>query len=90
MPVIKPRTHRVRTLRHISRLQEPNRDTLFAYARFIDESTDYVLNQLIDGTLAKDREFVAWRAEHPIAPTADDVSRSPQDADASRSTDVTP
>jgi hypothetical protein len=24
-----------------------------------------VLNQLIDSTIAKDREFVAWRTEHP-------------------------
>ncbi len=65
MPLIKPRTHRVRTLRHISRLQEPNRDALLAYARFIGESPDYVLNQLIDSTLAKDRDFVAWRADQP-------------------------
>jgi hypothetical protein len=67
MPLIKPRTHRVRTLRHISRLQEPNRDTLIAYARFIGETVDYVLNQLIETTLAKDRDFVTWRAEQPSA-----------------------
>ena len=80
MPLIKPRAHRVRTLRHIARLQEPNRDVLVAYAAFIGESQDYVLNQLIDTTLAKDREFVAWRAsretpprtpaDHPPAPDA--------------------
>jgi len=35
------------------------------YARFISDTADYVLNQLIDTTIAKDREFVAWRAEHP-------------------------
>jgi hypothetical protein len=63
MPLIKPRAHRVRTVRHICRLQEPNRDVLVLYARFIGEPPDYVLNQLIDATLAKDREFVAWRAE---------------------------
>ena len=28
MPLIKPRTNRVKTLRHICRLQEPNRDVL--------------------------------------------------------------
>ena len=32
---------------------------------FIGDTADYVLNQLIDTTIAKDREFVAWRAEHP-------------------------
>lgn len=62
MPLIKPRTRRIPVCRHISRLQEPNRDVLVAYAAFIDESPDYVLNQLIDTTLAKDRDFLAWRA----------------------------
>lgn len=34
-----------------------------AYAEFLDESTDYVLNELIDTVLAKDKDFVKWRAE---------------------------
>lgn len=65
MPIIKARTNRVRSVRHICRLQEPNRDALVLYARFIGDTADYVLNQLIETTLAKDREFIAWRAEHP-------------------------
>jgi hypothetical protein len=65
MPLIKPRTNRVKTVRHICRLQEPNRDALVLYARFIGDTVDYVLNQIIDTTIAKDRDFVAWRAEHP-------------------------
>jgi hypothetical protein len=52
-------------MRHICRLQEPNRDALLLYARFIGDTADYVLNQLIDSTIAKDRDFLAWRAEHP-------------------------
>ena len=52
-------------MRHICRLQEPNRDALVLYARFIGDTADYVLNQLIETTLAKDRDFVAWRAEQP-------------------------
>jgi hypothetical protein len=64
MPIIKARANRVRIVRHICRLQEPNRDTLLAYARFIGDSADYILNQLIETTLAKDREFTTWRAEH--------------------------
>ena len=68
MSIIKARTNRVRTVRHICRLQEPNRDALVLYARFIGDTADYVLNQLIDTTIAKDREFVAWRAEHPAEP----------------------
>jgi hypothetical protein len=40
------------------------------YARFIDDTVDYVLNQLIDRTLRKDRDFLAWRAAHPpVSPT---------------------
>ena len=65
MPLIKPRTHRVTIVRHICRLQEPNRDALVLYARFIGDTADYVLNQLIETTIAKDREFVTWRAEQP-------------------------
>ena len=65
MPLIKPRTNRVRTLRHICRLQEPNRDVLLQYAQFIGDTPDYILNQLIDSTLAKDRDFVAWRTDRP-------------------------
>ena len=68
MPLIKARTNRVKSVRHICRLQEPNRDALVLYARFIGDTADYVLNQLIDTTIAKDREFVAWRADHPADP----------------------
>ena len=75
MPLIKARTNRVRTVRHICRLQEPHRDTLVLYARFIGDTADYVVNQLIDSTIARDREFVTWRAERAAGvadqPTAD-------------------
>ena len=70
MSIIKPRANRVRTVRHIARLQEPNRDVLVQYARFIGDTADYVLNQLIDTTLAKDRDFLAWRAEQPTSPSS--------------------
>ena len=65
MPIIKARPNRVRSVRHICHLQEPNRDALVLYARFIGDSVDYVVNQLIATTLVKDRDFVAWRQEHP-------------------------
>lgn len=74
MPIIKPRTNRVRTVRHICRLLEPNRDVLTQYARFIGDTPDYVLNQLIDSTLAKDREFVTWRAGQKSSTDADAAS----------------
>jgi hypothetical protein len=67
MPLIKARTNRVKTVRHICRLQEPNRDVLVLYAKFIGDTADYVVNQLIDTTIAKDREFTAWRAERSAA-----------------------
>lgn len=70
MPFIKARTNRIRTVRHICRLLEPNRDTLVLYARFIGDTPDYVANQLIETTIAKDREFVAWRAERASEATA--------------------
>jgi hypothetical protein len=73
MPLIKPRTNRVKTVRHICRLQEPNRDALVLYARFIGDTADYVLNQLIDTTIAKDREFVTWRAAQRAEPPAQTV-----------------
>ena len=38
-------------------------ETLYAYAQFLGEPTDYVLNQVIDTVLAKDKEFQAWRAD---------------------------
>ena len=81
MPLIKARTNRIRTVRHICRLLEPNRNTLVLYARFIGDTADYVANQLIETKLAKDREFLAWRAEHaadaaaPVAPAASTPSR---------------
>lgn len=63
MPLIKARTRKIRVFRHICRLQEPNRDALLGYAKFIGEPPDYVLNQLIETTLAKDRDFVTWRSD---------------------------
>src|SRR5882672_8792097 len=64
MPLIKPRTRGKQILRHIARLDRENNETLHAYAAFLGESTDYVLNQVIDTVLARDKEFAKWRAEH--------------------------
>ncbi len=65
MPLIKPRTRGKQILRHIARLDRENTETLHAYAAFLGESTDYVLNQVIDTVLAKDKEFAKWRGDHP-------------------------
>ena len=64
MPLIKPRTRGKQIVRHIARLDRENTETLHAYAAFLGESTDYVLNQVIDTVLSKDKEFAKWRADH--------------------------
>jgi len=85
MPVIKPRTRGKRVVRHIVRLDQENNETLHAYAEFIAEPTDYVLNQLVDSVLGKDREFVAWRERHPGSFVPESVPRTRNGAGASQS-----
>ena len=75
MPLIKPRTRGKQILRHIARLDRENIETLHAYAAFLGESTDYVLNQVIDTVLAKDKEFVKWRADHAHSYVPNSASR---------------
>ena len=78
MPVIKPRTRGKQLVRHITRLDRENNETLYAYAHFLSEPTEYVINQLIESVLAKDKEFLAWRAEHSesyVPPPASQATR---------------
>ena len=49
------RAPRRRDLTYVGRLR--------AY-RDLSESTEYVLNQVIDTVLARDKEFVKWRESH--------------------------
>ena len=65
MPVIKARTTQKQLVRHITRLYRENNETLFAYSTFIAEPTEYVLNQLIETVLGKDKDFQAWREQNP-------------------------
>ena len=65
MPLIKSRTRGKQLVRRIVRLDRETNETLYAYAHFLGESTDYVLNEVVDTVLAKDRDFQTWRAEHP-------------------------
>lgn len=64
MPLIKARTRGKQFVRLVTRLERETNETLYAYAHFLGEPAEYVLNQLIDTVLAKDKEFVTWRAEH--------------------------
>lgn len=45
MSVIKPRTRGKHLVKYRTRLDRENSETLYAYAHFIGESTEYVLNQ---------------------------------------------
>lgn len=65
MSLIKPRTRGKHLVRHRTRLDHETHETLHAYAQFLGESPEYVLNQVIDAVLAKDKDFVHWRATHP-------------------------
>ena len=91
MSLIKPRTRGKQLVKHRTRLDRENNETLYAYAHFLGESTEYVLNQVIDTVLARDKEFVHWRESHqgsyvPHAHTrsrrASAGSRRPQAASA--------
>ena len=64
MPLIKPRTRGKHLVKHRTRLDQENNETLYAYAQFLGESTEYVLNQVIDTVLARDKDFVKWRESH--------------------------
>ncbi len=77
MALIKPRSRGKRLVRHRTRLDHETNETLYAYARFIGESTEYVLNQVVDTVLAKDKEFLQWRAANPdsYVPAAMDGGR---------------
>jgi hypothetical protein len=75
MSVIKARTRGKEMARHIVRLDREDTETLFAYARFLNEPLDYVVSQLISTVLAKDREFLAWRADHPESHAPNAVAR---------------
>ena len=63
MPLIKPRTRGKQLVKHRTRLDRENNETLYAYAHFLGESPEYVLNQLIDTVLARDKEFVSVARE---------------------------
>ncbi len=91
MPIIKPRTRGKQFVRVGTRLDRENHETLHAYAAFIGEPPEYVLNQLIDTVLAQDEEFVAWRVEHqqsfvpPPPPATKRRRRSKPSADRTQS-----
>jgi len=75
MPVIKARTRGKHLVRYITRLDRESYETLFAYAAFLGEPPEYVLNQLVDTVLARDKEFLEWREAHPGSHTPRPAAR---------------
>jgi hypothetical protein len=61
MSLIKPRTRGKHLVRGRTRLDRETNETLYAYAQFIGEPTEYVLNQVFDTVLAKDKEGASTR-----------------------------
>lgn len=94
MTVIKPRTRGKHLVAQRIRLDQANRETLYAYAAFINEDAEYVINQLIETVLAKDRDFLKWRAQHgdsfvPRAGRRGRVGRAPAHGSTSAITTAT-
>lgn len=77
MALIKPRTRGKRLVRHRTRLDWETNETLYAYAHFIGEPTEYVINQVIDTVLGKDKDFLQWRGDHPDSFVPRQATRSP-------------
>ena len=89
MPLSKARANRGRILRYICRLHEPNRDTPVVYGRLIGDTPDYVLNQLIETTIGRDRDFVACvRSTQMTSPARPPAGSTPTRAERNRSTRV--
>ena len=84
MALIKPRTRGKQLVRHRTRLDHETNETLYAYANFIGESTEYVLNQVIDNFLGKDKEYLQWRATHAESFVPQNARRPPAVAPGSR------
>ena len=80
MSLIKARTRGKQLVRHITRFDRETNETLYAYAHFLGEPTEYVLNQLVDTVLAKDKEFVSWRVEHSESYVTRRASHKPRSA----------
>ena len=78
MSVIKPRTRGKHFVEHRTRLDRDNHETLYAYAAFLDEEPEYVLNQLIETVLARDRDFTTWRAAHTQSYAPQRVIKTPR------------
>ena len=60
MSLIKPRTRGKHLVRHITRLDQQNEDTLYAYAAFIGEDAEYVSAGSLDDAELRKMPFNYW------------------------------
>jgi hypothetical protein len=60
MPIVKKAPEI--TTREV-KLEQPVSDLLDDYARFIESSTDHVLNSVLKRVLWRDQDYRKWRAE---------------------------
>jgi hypothetical protein len=92
MPLIKRRPRGKQMVRYITKLDWENHETLYAYAAFLEEPPEYVLNQLIARKLAKDKDFLQWRENHPESfvprPSASGKKAKPRHTSPSRMREI--
>ena len=74
MPIIKARTNRVKSIRNVCLFARAESRQARGLRPVHRRHADDVLNQLIEITITKDREFLAWRAER-IADGAEAATR---------------
>ena len=83
MALIKPRTRGKQLVRHRTRLDRETNETLYAYAHFIGEPTEYVLNQVIDTVLGEGQGLPAVARRAPGARSCRDTpDAAPNGSDA--------
>jgi len=61
------------------RVEEPVKQLLEDYARFIDSSPDHVVNSVIKKNLWRDQEYRKWREQHRTqSPETPKIMTSPR------------
>jgi hypothetical protein len=71
MPIVKKAPEI--TTREV-KLEQPVSELLDDYARFIESSTDHVLNSVLKTVLWRDQDYRKWRAERRSAASAGEKS----------------
>ena len=68
-----------KTIRRSIALEESVSAELDLYAKALDSSANWVVNQALSFVFAKDKDFQAWKEAHPAeAKASDDTQRKPR------------